>query len=163
MHKICTSLEQSKKLIELGIDVNTADMRYGYIAPYDFSDRMYDGGYDKVPYPKDFLKKNPDFSENQYDGELPAWSLSALMNLLPSEFTEVGEYSETTYKIDIRKYALTDDVDIYQIAYGNYHWHEDGSCSWSDMINSSEKEELIDAVFQMVVWLLENEKLINYR
>ena len=61
MNKICTSLEQSKKLVELGIDVNTADMRYGYIAPYDFSDRMYDGGDDEVPYPKDFLKKNPDF------------------------------------------------------------------------------------------------------
>jgi len=26
--KICTSIEQSKKLIELGIDVNTADMYY---------------------------------------------------------------------------------------------------------------------------------------
>ena len=26
MSKICTSIEQSKKLIELGIDVNTADM-----------------------------------------------------------------------------------------------------------------------------------------
>ena len=58
---IATSIKQSKKLIKLGIDVNTADMRYGYIAPYNFSDRMYDGGYDEVPYPKDFLKKNPDF------------------------------------------------------------------------------------------------------
>ena len=28
MNKICTSIEQSKKLIELGIDVNTADMYY---------------------------------------------------------------------------------------------------------------------------------------
>jgi hypothetical protein len=26
MNKICTSIEQSKKLIELGLDVNTADM-----------------------------------------------------------------------------------------------------------------------------------------
>lgn len=84
MFKICTTLEQSKKLIKLGVDVNTADMRYGYIAPYDFSDRMYDGGYDEVPYPKDFLKKNADFSENEYDGELPAWSLAALLNVLPS-------------------------------------------------------------------------------
>jgi hypothetical protein len=41
MNKICTSVEQSKKLIKLGIDINTSDMRYGYIAPYDFSDRMY--------------------------------------------------------------------------------------------------------------------------
>ena len=28
MSKICTSQEQSKKLVELGIDVNTADMYY---------------------------------------------------------------------------------------------------------------------------------------
>ena len=28
MAKICTSQEQSKKLIELGVDVNTADMYY---------------------------------------------------------------------------------------------------------------------------------------
>ena len=28
MNKICTSIEQSKKLLELGIDVNTADMDY---------------------------------------------------------------------------------------------------------------------------------------
>jgi hypothetical protein len=83
MNKICTSVEQSKKLIKLGIDINTSDMRYGYIAPYDFSDRMYDGGYDEVPYPKDFLLKNPNFSANEYDGELPAWSLSSLLQLIP--------------------------------------------------------------------------------
>lgn len=28
MNKICTSFKQSKKLIELGIDINTADMHY---------------------------------------------------------------------------------------------------------------------------------------
>ena len=28
MNKICTSMEQSQKLMELGIDVNTADMYY---------------------------------------------------------------------------------------------------------------------------------------
>jgi hypothetical protein len=94
------------------------------------------------------------------DGSLtPCWSLAALMNLLPSEFTEKEEYSETTYRIDIRKYALTDDVDLYQIAYGNYHWYEDGSRTWSDMINTGEKENLIDAAFQMICWLKENNKL----
>ena len=146
MNKICTSQEQSKELIELGIDVNTADMFWNTL----------------------FSKKSEAQVDNhhladEYDDwyRVPAWSISALMNLLPSEFTEVGEYSETTYKIDIRKYALTDDVDIYQIAYGNYRWYDDGSCSWSDMINNGEKEELIDAVFQMVVWLLKNKKLIN--
>lgn len=153
-----TTIEQSKKLAEI-LPLESADMRYGYIAPYDYSDRMYDGGYDEIPYPKDFLIKNPNFSANEYDAELPCWSLAALLNLLPSEFTEKGEYSETTYKIDIRKYALTDNVDIYQIAYGNYKFYEDGSHSWNDMVNSGEKEELIDAAFQMICWLKENGKI----
>ena len=33
MNKICTSINQSKKLIELGVDINTADM----IWTYDFT------------------------------------------------------------------------------------------------------------------------------
>lgn len=82
--KSYTDIEQSKKLAEI-LPIESADMRYGYIAPYDYSDRMYDGGYDEVPYPKDFLKKNPNFSENEYDGELPAWSITALMSVFPKE------------------------------------------------------------------------------
>ena len=91
MNKICTSIEQSQKLIDLGIDINTADMRYGYIAPYDFSDRMYEGGYDPTPYHKDFFIKNPMFSTEEYDGELYAWSLSALLSVLPSVITRKGK------------------------------------------------------------------------
>ena len=143
MNKICTSIEQSKKLIELGINVNTADMLW----TYDFVVSDING----LNVISNLLKPE--------ENDIPAWSLTALMNLLPSEFTEVGKYSETIYKIDIRKYALTDDVDIYQIAYGNYHWYEDGSNSWKDMVDSGEKEELIDAAFEMVCWLKENKKL----
>ena len=124
MFKICTTIEQSKKLIKLGVDVNTADMRYGYIAPYDFSDRMYDGGYDEVPYPKDFLKKNADFSENEYDGELPAWSLSALLGLIPN------------WTMD-----KTDKVKLTC----NPYFHRD--------------DNPVDAVFEMIVWLKENNKI----
>ena len=35
MKKICTTIEQSKKLIELGIDVRTADMHWQYIEEDD--------------------------------------------------------------------------------------------------------------------------------
>ena len=90
MNKICTSIEQSKKLAEI-LPLESADMRYGYIAPYDFSDRMYDGGYDDVPYPNDFLKKNPNFSEDEYDGSLPCWSLSALLGVLPSATLDTSD------------------------------------------------------------------------
>ena len=141
--KSYTNIEQSKKLAEI-LPLESADMHWQYIEEDN-------GQLQWFCFPKDF-------SINQHD-TVSAWSLAALMNLLPSEFTEVGKYSEITYKIHIRKYALTEEIDVYQIAYGNYHWHEDGSCSWSDMINTGEKENLIDAVFQMVCWLKENNKL----
>ena len=140
MDKICTSIEQSRKLIELGIDVNTADMRYGYIAPYDFSDRMYDGGYDEVPYPKDFLKKNPYFSENEYDGELPAWSLTALMELMPD-------------KISI-------DNESYYLSFTKKSVEFRGPITWDGQKTKSfEMDNILDAAFEMVVWLKENGKL----
>ena len=137
MNKICTDLSQSKKLIQLGIDINTADMRYGYIAPYEFSDRMYDGGYDEVPYHKDFLKKNPNFSENEYDGELPAWSLSALLDILAKE----------THNRD-------EDGHIVLSSYKGNWWNISPINCISEEIKESNNQ--LDACYEMVCWLLEN-------
>ncbi len=144
MNKICTDIEQSKKLIELGIDVNTADMFWDMAEP---NKRR-----------KPIVGPISDYFDME-DWAVPAWSLSALMNLLPSEFTEVGKSSTTIYQIHIRKDKFTDEVNSHQIAYGSYKWHEDGGYTWSDMINTGEKEDLLDAAFEMVYWLLENKKL----
>lgn len=140
MNKICTDLSQSKKLIQLGIDINTADMRYGYIAPYEFSDRMYDGGYDEVPYHKDFLKKNPNFSENEYDGELPAWSLSALLDILAKE----------THNID-------EDGHVVLSSYKGNWWNISPINCVDEEIKES--NDPLDAAFEMVCWLKENKKI----
>jgi hypothetical protein len=35
----------------------------------------------------------------------------------------------------------------------------DGQYSFKDMINTGEKEDLLDAVFQMICWLKENGKI----
>ena len=62
MNKICTSIDQSQKLIELGIDINTADMRYSPLNP-------------DIPWVwvgKPLIEKDA----------IPAWSLSALMDVL---------------------------------------------------------------------------------
>lgn len=62
MSKICTSIEQSKKLLELGLSSDTADLYWEY----------------------NTLK----FMDNDYDpnvvGCLAAWSLSALLELIPN-------------------------------------------------------------------------------
>lgn len=133
MNKICTNIKQSKKLIELGIDADTADIIYN----------LFDESYIRNDTPID-----------KY--HTPAWSLSALLKLLPSEFEETGSFGTSKYKIDIRKYKFTDEIDAYQIAYGNYLIDSRG---WKDMINTRWKEDLLDAAFEMVCWLLENKKI----
>jgi hypothetical protein len=145
MNKICTSIEQSKKLIELGIDINTADMRYGYIAPYDYSDRMYDGGYDEIPYPKDFLKKNPNFSVNEYDAELPCWSLAALLDVLPIVYTNNKKEICGPLHIDI-----TDSETPFVLWYVN-PLHK--GCIVE--LKTRECDNLVDACYEMVLKLHE--------
>ena len=136
--KSYTDIEQSKKLAEI-LPLESADMRFC------FSHRL--DGRITGHYP--MIGREPSL------GTISCWSLAALMSLLPSEFTIENEFGKYKYEIKIRKYKLTDNVDIHQITYGNYRWHEDGSSSWSDMINSGEREELIDACYDMIISLHE--------
>ena len=103
--KSYTTIEQSRKLAKI-LPIESADMRYGYTAPYDYSDRMYDGGYDEILYSKDFLIKNPNFSANEYDAELPCWSLAALLNVLR------GANISTTDTLNKIRYSCWNDYDI---------------------------------------------------
>lgn len=143
MNKICTSIEQSKKLIELGIDVNTADMRYGYIAPYEFSDRKYDGGYDMIPYHKDFFDRCSNFSANEYDDELPCWSLTALLELMPKLYDEDNLNDGGCQPVLCKGF----DNDMWHVVYR------------STMYMTDWYYDPVDAAFDMVCWLLENKKI----
>ena len=67
MTQIATTVEQSKKLIELGIDVNTADMMW----TYDFTIGRING--------LNVISTQLKPEEN----DIPAWSLSALLDILP--------------------------------------------------------------------------------
>lgn len=73
--KICTSLEQSKKLIELGIDVNTADMHYSTWTI------LNEGEYILSPNQGETIEELQEDYGNQV---IPAWSLSALLRLMPN-------------------------------------------------------------------------------
>ena len=61
MNKICTSIEQSKKLIELGIDRKTSDLYYWC------GEDLRIGGY----------------KAQDEELDIPAWSLAALLNIIP--------------------------------------------------------------------------------
>lgn len=125
-----TSIEQSKKLVELGIDPNTADMWYSL----DDEDPEYS-----------FVNaEEPPFEWEEitiYDRALPCWSTGALINLLPSELTVKDE-----------TYFLFIDVKCKTILYKSYnkYWQE---------FPSFVSDTFIDNIILVIKWLKENKYL----
>lgn len=142
MNKICTSIEQSKKLIELGINVKTADMHYSTWTI------LNEGEFILSPNQGETIEKLQESYGNQI---IPAWSLVALLDILPNEIITDNRF-ECHYQIHIRKYDGGDNTTLYQIAYGN---NRGLNGSWHDMINTGEKENLIDCCVQMILKLHE--------
>lgn len=140
--KSYTDLEQSRMLAEI-LPIETADMRYGHIAPYEYSDRMYDGGYDEVPYPKDFLIRNPNFSPNDYDGEIPCWSLGALLELMPQEIFEGKYVINITEGLDNKWVITYDHYDNRNSFYGLYTGSDNLVDSCVDLLTKLKEKQLL--------------------
>lgn len=138
--KSYTDIPQSERLVKI-LPLESADMHYATWT-------ILDGGFIVSPNQGRTIE---DLQEDYGNQIIPCWSLAALLNLLPSEFT----YYETTYEIQIRKYALTKGVDLHQIAYGSIKIDVDGHFSFKDMVNTGEKENLVDACYEMVTILKE--------
>jgi len=75
--QVCTTIEQSNKLIELGINPNTADM--GWFKAYSLKEEIY------KPFIKGYKLEN-----NKTD--IPAWSLYRLIKMMPTVITH-NDYS----------------------------------------------------------------------
>ena len=132
--RFCTTIEQSKKLLELGLHPATADMFW------DLLDG--DEPEEKIPC---CLPDRFDISEGEF---VPAWSFNALMRLMPTidnEFPQVlrcnnyvGKWYGTTKRFG--KYAderLTDALETFQY------------------------DNPIDPAFDMLCWLLEEKMIIT--
>ena len=78
MNKICTTLKQSKKLIELGIDINTADMYYQWYSETESALHVGKG------------------SKN-LNADCPAWSLAALFDFLPEHIQVSPSLKQSKY------------------------------------------------------------------
>ena len=136
MNKISTSLEQSKKLIELGISFNTADMFYADLLVGD--NHKYNLHLLESYGFKTFGETKLKISNHLCF--IPAWSLTALLKLMPTD-DKKDEYYVTTE------------------SHSDYHTVNYRNC-WDGCIHSAYSEEsLLDAAFEMVCWLLENKKL----
>ena len=108
--KSYTDIKQSETLVNI-LSLESADAKYGYIAPYEYSDRMYDEGYDEIPYPIAFIKKDySNFFVEEYDDELPCWSLAALLNVLPNGSDIVKEETDTENEKYMCTVGINDDI-----------------------------------------------------
>ena len=116
MNKICTDIYQSKKFIGLGIDVNTADMRW----------------------------QNNEFQIGFNDDGIPAWSLSALLELIPKLYEEENNPYDGGCQPNLCK------------GWDNNQWH---IVYRSSIYITEWYDDPIDAAFEMICWLLENKKL----
>lgn len=110
MVNIATSVDQSKRLLELGLKPDTADMYW------DFQETGYILIADELGY-------------YHNDSEIPAWSLSALMEMMPNDCGIDKEDDKF-----IASYVILHECGEY-----------------------SSKTSPIDAAFEMIVYLINNE------
>ena len=135
MTKNCTNLEQSKKFIELGIDLNTADMCISLFTITTNGNKEIKQVLLPLNYSKVTEYPAPDFIER-----FPAWSLSALLGLMPTDD------KKDEYYVDTESHS-----DYHTVSYRN---------CWDGCIHSEySKESLLDGAFEMIVWLKENGKI----
>ena len=80
---ICTTVEQSKRLLELGLDKSTADMGWNIFS--DKSTRL-------LPIADWDLVKDGEYGVKT----VPAWSLGRLLRIMPYR----GQYAPSVYKFD---------------------------------------------------------------
>jgi len=122
MAKICTDIEQSKKLLELGLSQETADMSYIETPANEF--RLMAYNYKETMVLRDLRGSDAVV--------YPCWSLSALLELIPypSLHRTVRGWSCESYNREGNRFQIGMNTD-----------------------------NPLDAAFEMVCRLLENEKI----
>lgn len=122
----------SKDLINRGISPDTADL------VWEWEGEGLDAIYLKYHYNKRVGRKR-----------LPAWSIGALLALIPSEITINGE----VYTHSLRKWHdPEEDIDKYEFSYMDYY-------NYSPKGSVHDEPDMMLAAYRLVCWLAENNLL----
>lgn len=139
MNKICTDISQSKKLIELGIDINTADMWW---AERYAGQVMANGQYiveEKPVYCPSLTKPSNDNCSQDTVKDIPCWSLAALLDLL----------NKTAY-------FMNEDASVDLSSYKTTEWDLGIDNSDLELVTESNP---VDACYEMILKLKEQNLL----
>lgn len=161
---ICTSIEQSKKLMDAGIDPHTADMTWHHnetriksmeweLRPY--KPHFFEGDAIKrygliSDFGNKFSKrmgiKRPDYDaktqfEQLHGKDVPAWSFMALLKLLPKHVEKDG------IRYDLRINWFDDDDTIYYV-------NKEHKTLKFERRATPDSKDLLDSLVIMLTWLV---------
>lgn len=161
MNQICTTKEQSSRLLEAGIRPDTADMVLLYvddesniagwkdIRKDDKGQLYYDVYGETYILRKEILPVDNPYYDHSYQNDCPAWSLSALIDMMPPAIDRLG----TLYLcagLNAKTYNADNKVKAHQysIEYG---------------INraSHRYDDPIEALIETIEWLIKEGHLDN--
>lgn len=130
-----TTIEQSKKLLELGLSPESADWHYHY--DFDF----------------DELETCPTFTEEDdhyvlFPQDIPCWSVGVLMELMKS----TSDWSSfLTFILDTYDNKGEHLTNVWRLTFETKHY------TIAQIVRKDiYKDNIIDACFEMVCYLLEN-------
>lgn len=129
---IATDNLQSQRLLRCGVSADTADMT-----------RYEDDSVPMMPW---------DWTTGSYGGTFPAWTLSALLGLLPKEI----KVDESPYD-EVRKYGLL----IYPFMGGWQVKYQDCEDAEGDYLKRVHGAYPIEACVKAIEWLTSNGYKIN--
>lgn len=133
--KMCTSIEQSKKLLNLGLDPSTADMYYSYYGNSRYNPTIAYKGQQW------FLCQ----IRNSLHDDIPCWSLTALLELMPLFIrTDNGDYNFSLARGGAGAYTFSYIHSLkepWELGY--------------NLRLTTHKDSVIDAAFEMICWLIE--------
>lgn len=132
---IATSIEQSKQLVRLGLDQKTADMWWSNRFVY----------WQPTPMIGISTEQHQLYTFKWCDEDVPAWSLSALLEVMPSN---IGDYD-----LYITKHKYVDGGYGYNVEYNRGFT--------INVLHKGTSRDLVTAAYEMVCWLLTNNLITN--
>lgn len=139
--KNCTDIEQSKKLAELGIDEDTADMNY---CNSSYKGKDYVGEWTLSLSSPKFAKTMLGMSVTDWNTcweVIPAWSLTSLLSVIPYNVT----FNKAVYRFKLVKFS--DHWECY---------HENFGTVSTEIFKA---DNPVDACYEMIVKLHEQKLL----
>lgn len=134
--KICTTIDQCKKLLDLGIDINTADLT---VTNYPLQDgSRFDFICCKLP--NDIF---PSITDGKSE-KIPAWSLTALLELIPPY---LGKFNDGT------DFGFSKSMNGKWYSAHYIQLDNSGLATFTKTVTGNTS---VDTVFEMICWLKEN-------